>query len=87
MCQNIVHLPTFPAGMRPRRMLSITYYAIVPKLSPVKGMDILQTFFNSQPTANFDHLSANVRIKAKVKLTRSPDDDNFDVLEFLAGAP
>jgi hypothetical protein len=87
ICQNIARLPAYPAGMRPRRMLSITYIAIVPKLSPVKGMDILQTFFNSQPPADFDRLSANVRIKGKVKLIRSPDDDNFDVLEFLAVVP
>jgi hypothetical protein len=87
MCQNIARLPAYPAGMHPRRMLSITYTRIVPKLSPVKGMDILQTFFNSQPPGDFDRLSANVRIKAKVKLTTSVNDDDFNVLEILGVAP
>ena len=87
MCQNVARLPAYPAGMHPRRMLSITYTRIVPKLSPVKGMDILQTFFNSQPPGDFDRLSANVRIKARVKLTTSPNDDDFNVLEILGVAP
>ena len=86
-CRNVARVPAYPAGMRPRRMLSITYFAIVPSTSPVKGIAFLQTFFNSQPTANLDRLSMSVRIKAMVKLTKLPNDDGFDVLEFLPGSP
>jgi hypothetical protein len=87
MCKNLGRLPIYPAEMHPRRVLSITYFKIVPKLSPVKGIDLLQTFFNSQPRANFDVLSDSVRIRAKVKLTTRPEDDDFDVLEILVVSP
>jgi hypothetical protein len=85
MCQKVARIPPYPAGMHPRRMMSITFYSIVPKLSPIKGIDLLQTFFSSQPAAYFDRLSDNVRIKAKVTLTKSANDDDFNVLEILAG--
>jgi hypothetical protein len=84
MCRNLGRLPSYPADMHPRRLISITYFKIVPELSPIKGISILQTFFNSQPRAKFDVLSNNLRIRAKVKLTTRPDDDDFDVIEFLA---
>ena len=87
MCKNVVRLRPFPADMHPRRQLSITYSAIVPETSPVKGIAMLQTFYNSLPPASFDRLSNNVRIKARVKLTRLPNDDDFDILEYLAVGP
>jgi hypothetical protein len=44
MCTNITRFPTYPADMHPRRLISITYFKIVPKMSPVKGMEILPAF-------------------------------------------
>jgi len=41
------------------------------------------TYFNSRPKAAFDRLSMRERIKAKIELTRTPDDDQFEVLEVL----
>jgi hypothetical protein len=87
MCQNVMRVPAYPVGMHPRRVISITFYGIVPKLSPIKGIDMLQTFFNSQPAAYFDRLSENVQIRARVKLTKLTNDDDFNVLEFFAVAP
>ena len=83
-CQNLglnfSNMHGYPPDTTPRRVLSITYF---PK-APVTGMAILQEFFKSQPSAAFDRLSDSVRVNAKIKLTRSPKDDNFDVLEFLS---
>jgi hypothetical protein len=84
MCQNLGRLPSYPADMHPRRIISISYFKIVPELSPIKGIAILQTFFNSQPGAKFDVLSNSLRIRARVKLTTRADDDDFNVVEFLA---
>lgn len=86
-CKNVARIPPYPAGMHPRRVLSITYLAISPATSPVKGIAMLQTFYNSQPKESLDHLSMSARIKAKVKLTSSANDDDFDVLEFFPIAP
>lgn len=88
-CQNLpiplARLPKYPPDMTPRRQMSITYTKIVPSLSPVKGMDILVNFYQSNPPEAFARISMGARIKARVKLTRKPNDDDFDVLEFLPG--
>jgi hypothetical protein len=82
-CQNlgldVSHMHGYPPGTRPERVIGITYF---PK-APIKGMDILQSFYASKPRAAFDALSMDVRIKARIKFTRKPNDDDFDVLEFL----
>ncbi|HTB15150.1 MAG TPA: hypothetical protein VK752_26445 [Bryobacteraceae bacterium] len=87
MCKNLGRLPAYPAEMHPRRVLAVTYFKIVPKYSPIKGIEMLQTFYNSQPRASLDLLSDSVRITARVKLTTRPDDDDFEVLEILGVSP
>jgi hypothetical protein len=84
MCQNssvdVRHLPTYPPGMRPRRVLSVIYFP----LAATKGFDTLQSFFDSAPKDTLDRLSERARIKARIKLIRSSDDDQFELLEVLA---
>jgi hypothetical protein len=83
-CKNLPvslkNLPAYPRGMRPSRVLSITYSAITPdnKIAPV--MDYLE----SAPAGSLDRFSMRGRVKARVKLTRKADDDQFDVLEILS---
>lgn len=83
-CKNLPvsvrNLPSYPPGMRPARVLSITYSSITPdnKIAPV--MDYLE----SAPAGSLDRFSLRGRVKAKVKLTRKADDDQFDVLEILS---
>jgi hypothetical protein len=87
MCQNlsvnVTKLSRYPNDTGPRRVLSITYF---PR-APVKGLDTLLQYFNSNPKATFDRLSPNARIKARVKLIRSATDDQFELLEVLAVPP
>ncbi len=87
MCHNLgidlARLPTYPPHTRPRRLISVTYF---PK-APIKGFDTLRNFLASKPAATFDRLSLSGRIKARIKFTRSSDDDDFDLLEVLAVPP
>jgi hypothetical protein len=87
MCQNLgvdlARLPLYPPDTRPRRLLSVTYFP----LAPIKGFDTLRKFLASKPAATFDRLSLGGRIKGRIKFTRSPDDDDFDLLEVLAVPP
>jgi hypothetical protein len=87
MCRNLgmdlAKLPAYPSGMRPKRLLSITFWAG----SLIKGWPILQAFCANQPPGQLDRLSKSQRIKARIKLTRSTDDDQFELLEVLAVSP
>jgi len=84
MCQHLsvdtTRLPPYPPDVSPRRMLSVVYFF---PMASDKGFDRLAEFFENAPKGSLDHLSRNARIKAKVRLTRSADDDQFDVLEVL----
>lgn len=83
MCRNLGRLPGYPADMHPRRVISITYFKIAPELSPVKGMGILQNFFEARGRGKFEVLSNDARMRARVKVTTRADDDDFEVVEFL----
>jgi hypothetical protein len=90
MCQNLgvdlTKLRPYPAGMSHRRMMSITYYKIVGD-GPVKGWPALQMFYDSQPKETLDRFSMAARVKARMKLIRKTDDDDFQILEILAVPP
>jgi hypothetical protein len=83
-CQNLgvdtARLPPYPADVSPRRVLSIVYF--LPMASD-NGFGRLAEFFENAPKSSLDHLSRNARIRARVKLTRSADDDQFELLEVL----
>jgi hypothetical protein len=83
-CRNLAvdlaHLPAYPPDMRPRRMLSI---ALIPP-TIMKGWEELQNFLARTPKDRLEHFSPLARIKAKVTLTRTPEDDDFRVLEILS---
>lgn len=85
MCQNLsvdtTRLPAYPPGMSPRRVLSIL---LLYPMTPEKGFGSLIKFFESAPNGSLDHLSTRARIQARVKLTRSSDDDQLQLLEVLA---
>jgi hypothetical protein len=77
MCRNLPKLPSYPVGMRPRRVLSITYM----EPGNTKVLEFLRQFHSTKPGPAFDRLSMGVRVKARLKLTRGADDDSFEVLE------
>jgi len=82
-CRNLAvdlaHLPAYPPDMRPRRMLSITLY-----LARMKGWEELQDYVARAPKDRLERFSPLARIKAKVTFTRTPEDDDFRVLEILS---
>jgi hypothetical protein len=84
MCQNLsvdlTRLPAYPPEIRPRRVLSVIYFPV----APVQSMGSLRKFFESAPKGTLDRLSASARIKARIKVIRSSDDDQFELLEVLA---
>ena len=83
-CRNLAvdlaHLPAYPAGMRPRRMMSI---ALLPP-TKMKGWGELQNYIARVPKERLEHFSSMARVKAKVSFTRAPEDDDFRVLEILS---
>ena len=84
MCRNLAldlaRLPSYPADMSPRRMMSI---AMIPP-TIMKGWDELEAYMARVPKEQLEHFSSPVRVKAKVILTRKPDDDDFRVVEILS---
>jgi hypothetical protein len=87
ICQNLgmdlSKLPKYPSDVRPKRVLSIMFY----QESLIKGWAALRTYFEGQPPGTFDRVSKSQRIRARIKLTRSTDDDQFELLEVLAVSP
>jgi hypothetical protein len=82
-CRNLAvdlaHLPAYPPNMRPRRMLSVVLFP--PTI--MKGWEELQDYVARAPQDRLEHFSPLARIKAKVTFTRTPEDDDFRVLEIL----
>jgi hypothetical protein len=87
MCRNLggalQHMPRYPRDMRPRRQLSIVF---IPP-STIQGFEIVQNLVQSAPQSSLEHLSLSARIKARIHFSRSPDDDDFKLLEVLAAPP
>lgn len=84
-CQSlratVAGVPAYPPDICPRRVLGITYFRAAGNV--IKDFGKLVTYFTSQPPATFDRLSSKERIKARIQLTRTADDDRFDLLEVL----
>jgi hypothetical protein len=87
MCRNLAiplsRLPSYPANMRPRRMISEGFY----KLAPGGPYQPLQDFYKSLPRSSLQRISMTARIKARIRFTRTPDDDDFHLEQVLAAAP
>lgn len=83
-CRNLpvdlAQLPVYPAAMRPRRMLSVVLYPP----TRMTGWADLQDYVAHAPKDRLEDFSPLARIKAKVAFTRTPDDDEFQVLEILS---
>lgn len=86
MCRNLgmplSRLPSYPHDMIPRRQLSEVFMLLSPD-----HFANLQEFFHRAPKSSLEHLSLSARVKARVRLTRTADDDSLEVLDILAVAP
>ena len=85
MCQklspNLRNLPPYPAGMRPNRQYSISFFQGAPN---IKGFDALRQFYDAAPKGSLDVLSAHARFQAKIQFTKTANDGNFELLEVLS---
>jgi hypothetical protein len=86
-CRNLgmplSRLPSYPPGMIPRRQLSVTYFS--PK--PDKSFAMLYDFYHHAPKSSLERLSLSARVKARIRFTRTAEDDDMYVEEILAVAP
>jgi preprotein translocase subunit Sss1 len=55
-------------------------------LAPTK-FEPLQDFYKSAPKASLERISMSARVKARIRFTRKPDDDEFTLLEVVAAPP
>jgi len=87
MCRNLAvplsRLPAYPAGMIPRRMMSLSFY----KLAPGGPYQPLEDFYKSLPRSSLEHISMTARIKARIRFTRGADDDDFRLEQVLGTGP
>jgi hypothetical protein len=85
MCQKLPpslrNLPPYPAGMRPNRMFSISFFQGAPG---IQGFDALRRFYDTAPKGTLDVLSMHARFKAKTQFTKTTDDGDFKLLEVLS---
>ena len=86
MCRELgmplSRLPSYPPNMVPRRLISV----VLTRLTPDYFRN-LQEFYHRSPRPSLEHLSLSTRVKARVRFTRKPDDDDLDVLDVVAVAP
>lgn len=89
MCRNLginlARIPVYPAGTRPRRMISLELSRIYPMKG--NGFELLQNFYKSAPRASLERLSMSARVKARIQFIRKPDDDDFNLIQVIAAPP
>jgi hypothetical protein len=87
MCRNLAiplsRLPSYPRGMTPRRVMSLSFY----KLSPGGPYQPLVDIYKNLPSSSLERLSMDARIKARIRYTHSANDDSIQLEEVLATAP
>jgi hypothetical protein len=69
--------------MRPRRVHSIVFFQV----GQIGGSELLKNLYEKAPKDSLNHFSPSTRIKARIRYTIKSDDDDFDVLQFLAVPP
>jgi hypothetical protein len=83
-CRNlpvdVAKIPRYSRDLYPRRVLSVIYFRAA---TAIKGVGDLLEYYDSQPRSDFDRLSLKARIRARINVKRSADDDEFDLLEVL----
>jgi len=87
MCRNLAvplsRLPSYPPGMTPRRVMSLSFY----KLQPGGPYQALEDYYKSLPRSSLERISMDARIKARIRFIPGANDDDFRFEQVLATAP
>jgi hypothetical protein len=87
MCRNLAiplsRLPSYPPGMRPRRVMSLSFY----KLASGGPYQPLVDLYKSLPRSSLERHSLYARIKARIRLTPMSNDDSIQLEQVLSTAP
>jgi hypothetical protein len=87
MCRNLAiplsRLPSYPRGMSPPRVMSLSFY----KLTPGGPYQPLVDAYKSLPRGSLKRLSMDARIKARIRYTHSANNDSIQLEQVLATAP
>jgi hypothetical protein len=87
MCRNLAiplsRLPSYPRGMTPPRVMSLSFY----KLTPGGPYQPLVDIYKSLPSSSLDRLSMDARIKARIRYTHSGNNDSMQMEQVLSTAP
>ena len=78
---DVASVPKYPESIYPRRVLAVTYFR--GSATAIKGVADLLEYFDGQQRSDFDRLSMKARIRAKIRVKRSADDDDFELMEVL----
>ncbi len=77
MCRNLAiplsRLPSYPRGMSPPRVMSLSFY----KLTPGGPYQPLVDAYKSLPSSGLKRLSMDARIKARIRYTHSANNDSI----------
>jgi hypothetical protein len=83
-CKNLgiprPQLPHYPAGMQPRRMVSVVLRA----LGNGNGFDKLKAFYKSADSSSLSRLSSDATIRARIRYNNDPSFEGFTLLEVLS---
>jgi hypothetical protein len=83
-CRNLPiprsRLPRYPAGMQPRRAISVVLRA----LGNGNGFDKLKAFYRSADPSSLSRLSQDATIRARIRYNNDPSFEGFTLLEVLA---
>lgn len=73
-------LPHYPAGMRPRRAVSVVLRA----MGDDHGFDRLKAFYRNAPSSSLNKLSPDATISARILYTDDPSFQRFNLVEVLS---
>jgi hypothetical protein len=73
-------LPHYPAGMRPRRAISVVLRA----MGNSHGFDRLKAFYRDASPSSLSRLSAEATIQARIRYNDDPSFPRIDLLEVLS---
>ena len=77
---NVAAILKYPRDSYPRRVLAVSYFRAA---TAIPGVADLLAYVDGKPRSDFDRLSMKARISARIKVKRSADDDDFELLEVL----